>query len=117
LVVNTLEARQLLGEFTSEDLAPASMAEQLRNRGPQIVVITLGADGALAAAEHSIVRVPAPPTHVVDTTGAGDAFVGALCARLAARAPIAEALDFAVAAGSLTAEHPGAIPHIPGVLV
>lgn len=116
LVVNSLEACQLLGESASVDLAPGHAAEQLRALGPRIVVITLGAEGALAATEHGVLQVPAPPTRVVDTTGAGDAFVGALCARLAAHAPIAEALEFAVATGSLTAEHPGALPHVPEVI-
>lgn len=113
LIVNAVEALQLLGEPTTSDLDPARVAERLRDLGPPIVVITRGAEGALAATDRGIVQVPAPPTLVVDTTGAGDAFVGAFSARLAAHASMAEALNFAVAAGSLTSEHPGALPNIP----
>ncbi|MHB1782875.1 MAG: ribokinase [Acidimicrobiales bacterium] len=116
LVVNALEASQLLGVQTPEELAPETAARRLRALGPTVVVITLGPGGALAATPAGDVQVPAPPTRVVDTTGAGDAFVGALAARLAARAQTAEALRFAVTAGSCTAEHAGALPWIPTVL-
>lgn len=46
--------------------------------GPALVVVTSGAEGALAATASGIVRVPAPRVDVVDTVGAGDTFMGAL---------------------------------------
>ncbi|MFD0559583.1 ribokinase [Stackebrandtia endophytica] len=57
------------------------------------VVITLGAEGAVYAGRDGVGHVDAVPTTVVDTTGAGDAFVGALAAALAAGGTLAEAVS------------------------
>jgi sugar/nucleoside kinase (ribokinase family) len=54
------------------------MADQLLNLGPQIVAITQGEDGCLIASREKKVQVPAFRVNVVDTTGAGDAFMGGL---------------------------------------
>src|SRR5437879_13375406 len=72
------------------------------------VVVTLGKEGALAASGTDTIRVRAPSVEVVDTTGAGDAFVGALAAALDARAPLPDALRAAVVAGSLACTAAGA---------
>lgn len=62
---------------------------------------TLGARGAIALLDGEVVSVPAPQVSVRDTTGAGDAFHGALALGLARGLPRADALRFAVAAASL----------------
>lgn len=54
------------------------MADQLLNLGPKIVAITQGEDGCLIASRERKVQVPAFRVNVVDTTGAGDAFMGGL---------------------------------------
>jgi fructokinase len=54
------------------------MADQLLNLGPKIVAITQGEDGCLIASKEKRVQVPAFRVNVVDTTGAGDAFMGGL---------------------------------------
>ncbi len=64
-------------------------------------VATLGAGGAVAVLGGEIVRFPAPGVAVRDSTGAGDAFHGALCLALARGRPLAEAIPFAVTAASL----------------
>jgi ribokinase len=108
LVVNRAEATALLGENPGVEESAIRMARELRGLGPQAVVITLGASGAVLADSHGVEHRPAPPVHPVDTTGAGDTFVGSLAARLA-RSPSAhdlphdlliEAVDVAVAAAS-----------------
>jgi ribokinase len=53
------------------------------------------------------------PAQVVDTTGAGDTFVGVLAAALAERLPVLEAVRRGVAAGALAVERLGAVPSIP----
>ncbi len=58
-------------------------------------------------------HVAAPEVQPVDTTGAGDAFVGALAAHLAAGEPLATAVRFGTEAGSTTTEQRGASPVIP----
>ena len=66
-------ARELTGEADYEKIATA-----LLRMGPTVVAITLGADGCLIATPKEIARVPAFKVDVVDTTGAGDAFMGGL---------------------------------------
>ena len=54
------------------------VARQWQARGPAVVVVTLGADGALAVTRDGVLRIPAEPAVVVDTVGAGDTFMGTL---------------------------------------
>ncbi|PPK92315.1 ribokinase [Kineococcus xinjiangensis] len=96
LVVNEHELRDLTGE---ED--PRRGLADLAARGTRSVVVTLGAAGALWW-DGATGSCPAPRVEAVDSTGAGDALVGALAARLAAGAPLAEAVPWAVAAASLS---------------
>jgi ribokinase len=78
------------------------------------VVVTLGAAGALIVrAAGAAVAVPAPAVEVVDTTGAGDTFNGALAAGLADGLDLARAVRRAVAAGALSATRPGARRGMP----
>jgi sugar/nucleoside kinase (ribokinase family) len=66
-------AREITGESDYD-----AIADKLLDLGPSIVAITLGADGCLIASREERVRVPAFQVKVVDTTGAGDAFMGGL---------------------------------------
>jgi fructokinase len=59
-------------------LGPAEAARVLLAEGPRLAVVTLGADGAFAVTDDTLVRVAAPEVAVVDTIGAGDAFQAAL---------------------------------------
>ncbi len=108
-------------EHEAADLARAldlpgdhgSLAAALAARYSAALVVTLGAGGAVAwvaGAEH---RVAAPAVIVVDTTAAGDSFVGAFAAALDAGLPVADALRRGTVAGSLACARPGAQPSIP----
>jgi ribokinase len=108
LVVNETEAAQLLGDDGLAGAAPEDAAAALRRRAGQAVVITLGADGAVAVGEHGTIRVPAPRVPVVDTTGAGDAFAGALALRLARGEDLRAAVEAGVAAGAHAVSQVGA---------
>jgi ribokinase len=103
LVVNEHEAAFLLGAGQSRD--PREQAQALLALGPRSVVITLGADGACAADATGAAVVPSPRVTVVDTTGAGDAFTGALAWRLSLgdSLPAAAALAARVGAAAVTA--------------
>jgi ribokinase len=101
LVVNEGEAAALTGESAPEGAAQG---------WPGDIVITLGADGALARFGHKLVQEPARHITPIDTTGAGDATVGALVAAVSRGAPPATALRFALAAGSLACLKEGAQP-------
>ncbi len=85
----------------------------LRRRSGGAVVVTLGADGAFAAEGDAEFRVPSPKVEVLDTTAAGDAFVGALAAALDRGADLRQAVIDGVAAGSLAVEAFGAQPSLP----
>jgi ribokinase len=104
LVVNRLEAAQLTG--LPEDAHEAA-ALALLERGPRHVVVTLGAEGLhCRCRSDEAVTLAAPQVAVVSTHGAGDAFTGALAARLDAGAAMPEALAFAQGAAALHVSTP-----------
>ena len=108
LVVNALEAEQLSGERE-----PGDAARALRARGAGAVAVTLGARGALWLDGRGALEVPAPTVEAVDSTGAGDAFCGALAAAFADGLSPAAALERACAAGALAVTRAGAMPSLP----
>jgi ribokinase len=83
LVVNEHEAAFLLGVPEVPSGPPENHARRLLDAGPHSAVVTLGRRGAALADAAGASYVPAPAKKVVDTTGAGDAFVGALAVALA----------------------------------
>lgn len=110
LVVNEHEARQLSGRA---DGSPAEWAQALREQGARSVVITLGGDGALVLDASGSEDIPGVRVKAVDTTGAGDAFTGALATRLARGDALPEAARFAVRVGAAAVTKPGAQPSYP----
>ena len=114
LIVNEHEADALAAEYSLPS-PPESFAAAMRQRFGCAVVVTLGARGALAAVQDvQLLVATAPAIEVVDTTGAGDALVGALAAALDRGASWPRALAEGVAAGSLTCEGAGAQAALPG---
>jgi len=112
LIVNEHEAA-ILAAHVGVANAPAAFAAAMAARFGQTVIVSLGAGGALAAAEGATLRVAAPHVEVVDSVGAGDALVGALAAALDRGAPLAVALREGVAAGSLACTRRGAQAALP----
>jgi ribokinase len=109
LVANESEAAALLGR----SLPGVEAARALRAAGSALAVVTMGAAGS-ALCDADGARVVEPfPVRAVDTTAAGDAFVGALAVGLAAGRPAAEAVRFANAAGAAAATRPGAQESLP----
>ena len=113
LVVNEHEAAFLLGEGVEGSEAALAAASDLLALGPRSAVVTVGADGAVFAGEGDAGHVPAPEVEVVDTTGAGDAFVGALALRLARGDALREAVGYAVRAGAAAVTKEGAQGALP----
>jgi ribokinase len=111
LVVNEHEARFLLGEEAGE--TPEDWASALLALGPRSVVVTLGAAGALVADPDGAVRIPSMRVRAVDTTGAGDAFTGALAWRLGAGDDLETAARFAVRVGATAVTKAGAQESYP----
>ncbi|XOB98235.1 ribokinase [Deinococcota bacterium DY0809b] len=113
LVVNEFEAAQVAGAREPEGPEEAlALARELARRVP-VAVVTLGARGLVWAGVEGEGVLPAFEVRAVDTTAAGDAFVGGLAAALAAGEPLQPALRFASAAGALAATRPGAQPSLP----
>lgn len=115
LVLNQGEAAQLavrLGLETSCDIA-AGTAASLVERGIPSVVLTLGAAGASFHDADAAGAVSAPRVDVVDTTGAGDAFVGGLGLRLAQGDDLESACRYAVRVGAAAVRSPGAQTSYP----
>jgi ribokinase len=110
LVLNEHEARFLLG-YNAQDFEES--ARKLLELGPESAVITLGASGSILATKETTQRYPAPEVEVVDTTGAGDAFVGALAAKLSEGTPLEESVPYAVLAGAVAVAHEGAQGSLP----
>lgn len=95
------------------ELAQLGGAEGLLEAGCTTVVATLGGAGADVHSRTGTIRVDAFDVTVVDTTGAGDAFCGALAARLAIGDEMIEAVRWATAAGALATTVHGAVPAQP----
>jgi ribokinase len=113
LVVNESEA-SVLGSAFGWTAEPRDFASRAVAAAPDLaVIVTLGASGALWVASDVALRVESPTVDVKDTTGAGDAFVGALAAALDAAATPSTALRTGVAAGALACTAYGAQPALP----
>ena len=108
LLPNQVEAEALTGEHD-----PHAAARILAARSGAPVIVTLGAAGALLVDEGTVELIAAPLVEVVDTTGAGDTFAGALAAEIAAGTPLLEAARFAVRAASLSVTVAGARGGMP----
>jgi ribokinase len=113
LVVNESEAQALTG-LSVHDVATARPAGQaLLRMGIPVVIITLGGEGALLVTQEQATHVPARRVQVVDTTAAGDAFVGGLTVALLQGLALVEAVRYATCAGTLATTVLGAQTSLP----
>ena len=107
-VLNEIEAAQL---GSSKD--PEIAGRNLLKLGVETVVITLGSEGAMAIYEGKSIMFGAPKMNVVDTAGAGDAFVGSLVAALDMGLPFMESMKFSIEVASLTVTKRGTTSAFP----
>lgn len=113
LVCNETEAEALTG-LQARGVAQAERtARMLLERGPRLVVLTCGGDGCLVCDAQGSTHIPAFRVHVVDTTAAGDAFIGAFAHRLAQGDEPIEAARYASAAAAISVQRAGAQPSLP----
>lgn len=116
LVVNQHEAGLVLAQLAPDRAAPEdpeAVVGALRAAGIPSAVLTLGADGSLVADQGGVRRIPPAPVEAVDTTGSGDAFIGALALGLARGDDLATAARLASRVGAFAATGEGAQPSYP----
>ncbi|WP_315798131.1 ribokinase [Bradyrhizobium sp. SZCCHNRI3043] len=116
LVLNETELSFLAGIELGDAPTPQQVNEAVRALEPrddQTVCVTLGARGAVAVSGAEARLVEGRAVKAVDTTGAGDCFVGALAARLSQGAAIADAIGYANIAASISVQRMGAGPSMP----
>lgn len=113
LVANELEASELAGRAIENPDAALEAAARIVSMGPRCAVVTMGPLGAVVVGPGERAHVPAKPVPVVDTTGAGDAFVGALAAALSGGHDILDSVRFGVDVGSATTTRHGARAVVP----
>lgn len=117
LIPNEFEAAIMTGIDIHSDADARQAAEKLIRLGASHVILTLGSQGALIAESDGTdilyADLPAYPVHAVDTTAAGDAFVGAIAVALGEGRSLVEAARFASAAAALSVTRQGAQPSLP----
>lgn len=116
LVVNQHEAGLVLAQLAPGQEAPEdpeAVVAALRAAGIPSAVLTLGADGSLVADQGGVRRVPPAPVEAVDTTGSGDAFIGALALGLGRGDDLTTAARLASRVGAFAATGEGAQPSYP----
>jgi ribokinase len=112
-VPNETELRTLTGRPTDSLDDVAAAAELLRARGVGTVIATLGPRGALVAGAGRPAHIPGMPVAAVDTSGAGDAFCGALAAYLADGASLPDAAHRANRVAARSVMRPGTQASFP----
>jgi ribokinase len=113
IIPNETELSLLTG-IEVQDLASAEQAAKvLLKRGAKNVIVTLGSKGALFVSDQQVLQVSAYKINVVDTTAAGDAFIGGFASALLRGLEVETAVKYANACGALAATKFGAQPSLP----
>ena len=90
-----------------------ALAGKLRSRGPDFIIVTLGSDGSICVSGTKTIRTKGFTVKAVDTTGAGDSFVGAFAVSLSKSRNLDESLKFANKVASVVVKKVGTVTSIP----
>jgi len=113
LVPNETETKILTGLDVSDLSSAERAAKEFLSHGVRQVVVTLGERGALLVTQGQVTHVPARKVKAVDTTAAGDAFIGGLAVALVQGFSRLEAVRYATVAGTLAVTKFGAQTSLP----
>ena len=113
LVPNEHEAHALTGIYPSDAESAKAALDALLGMGVRSAIITLGERGSVYSDGEVFFECPAIKTRAVDTTSAGDSFIGALCVRLAAGERVEDAIRYATKVSAITVSRSGASDSIP----
>lgn len=111
LVANEIEIQALADTQVNAGIEETALA--INRKYKLACIVTLGGEGALCVDSGHVFRVPAMPTQVVDTTGAGDAFVGAMAEALDRGADLEAAVTWACAVAAIACSRMGAMSSYP----
>jgi len=114
LIVNAHELQRSAASCGITQGGPMEWLAELADRHALTVLLTLGAQGVAARCDGRTLQLPAHPVEVVDTTGAGDTFVGVFAAARCEGRGLHDALSRAVVAAALACTRPGAQQSQPG---
>jgi ribokinase len=115
LCPNESETETLTGMAVTSIEEATAAAQALHSRGPKSIILTLGERGSLLVTDEESRHVPAPSVRAVDTTGAGDAFVGSLAYYLAEGQPIITAMQRANRIAAISVQAPGTQSSFPNL--
>ena len=113
--LNETECDLITGILPEDDASARRAMDRLRGWGVGVVALTLGAKGSLVASDEGVIEAVPPAVEVVDTTGAGDTYIGALLRGMAAGQSLAETIWWATAASALATTRLGAQQSVPTV--
>jgi ribokinase len=113
LVMNEIEAAELAGLPVADPASAAKAAMALRQRGPSTAIVTLGSQGVVVADRAGCRHFAALAVKTVDTTAAGDTFIGAMCAARVAGESTDAAVMRGIQAATLCVTRAGAQASIP----
>lgn len=113
LVMNEIEAGELAGLPVTNPAGAEAAAASLRRRGRFTAIVTLGSQGVIVADDAGCRHFPAREVRVVDTTAAGDTFIGAMCAARVAGQSTDDAVLRGIQAATICVTRAGAQASIP----
>ncbi len=113
IIPNETELSLLTGKTVSDLRSTETAARSLVTREAQTVIVTLGANGALIVNKDGAKHIPSFKVNVVDTTAAGDAFIGGFAVALLDGQSLEDAVQYASACGALAVTKFGAQPSLP----
>ena len=115
LIPNQTELEMISGKSVQDLPSTQRAAASLMEKGVKNLIVTLGEEGALLINQDHDLLIPGYPVQAVDTTAAGDSFIGGFAASLIKNKTLPDAVDLANLCGALAATRPGAQPSIPSL--
>lgn len=113
LIPNEIELSLLTNQNVNDISSAENASKILLERGAQTIIVTLGANGALLVTKENAKHIPPFKVNVVDTTAAGDAFIGGFASALLQDKSLEDAVRYGCACGALATTQFGAQPSLP----
>ena len=113
LIPNESELSLLTGLPVNDIDSAEHAAKEILKQGVKIVIVTLGSKGALLVTAHQTAQVDTYKVNVVDTTAAGDAFIGGFASAMLNGTSLEDSVRYGCACGALTTTKFGAQPSLP----